>query len=135
MKLKNLKLTNWILVLVLIVGLTGCEPMRATQVSTAASDVASDSASTNTDYLRVAKLDLPGLYCQSCALNVEETLKGMDGVVDANVDFEAKKGSIVYDNTVTSAEEFVKNAFIQSYNGEVIVDQEYTPEYLQPDDS
>ena len=132
MKLENLKLTNWILVVVLIIGFAGCATMQDTQVNTAAtSDVASDSITINTESLRVTKLNLPGMYCQSCAWSVEEQLRGLNGVVSVNVDFEVKKGSIVYDKMVISAEEFVKNAFIQSYNGQIINDQEYTPEYLQ----
>ena len=134
MKLENLKLTNWILAIVLIIGLTGCATMQTSQVSTVpTSDVASDSVVINSESLRVTKLDLPGMYCQSCVLSVEEQLRRLNGVVDVNMDFEVKKGYVIYDKTLISAEEFVKNAFIQSYNGQIIGDQVYTPEYLPLD--
>ena len=77
--------------------------------------------------LRVATLELPGLFCSACAWSSENTLKGIPGVVDANVDIGVKKGTVLYDPNVVSKEQLVEPDLIQSYEGSVVDDQKYIP--------
>lgn len=64
-------------------------------------------------------LKLPGLFCQGCAYSAENALKGIEGVVDANVDFGTKSGVVVYNPSTVSQEAILSNRVIQAYGGYV----------------
>ena len=78
--------------------------------------------------LRVAEIELPGLYCAGCSESSEYTFKGMNGVVDAKVDLSTKKGTVIYDSNVISKEQLVDHGLIQMYDGQIGNDQEYIRE-------
>ncbi|HCS79286.1 TPA: heavy metal translocating P-type ATPase [Patescibacteria group bacterium] len=48
------------------------------------------------------KLSLTGMHCASCAGLIERSLKKVNGVKEANVNFAAEKASVVFDETQTS---------------------------------
>ena len=75
--------------------------------------------------LRLATVELPGLFCAACAFSSEDTLKKLPGVVDANVDIGVKKGTILYDPSIIAKEQLVEPGLIKAYEGKVIDDQPY----------
>jgi copper chaperone CopZ len=79
----------------------------------------------NGQELRVATVELPGLFCASCAWSSENTIKGIPGVVDANVDIKVKKGTVLYDPNIVSSEQLVEPELIQSYEGKIVNDEPY----------
>ncbi len=53
---------------------------------------------------KVTTLHIEGMTCGSCATAVKHVLKGLDGVKDAQVSFEEKKGVVSYDSTKLTPE-------------------------------
>jgi Cu+-exporting ATPase len=47
--------------------------------------------------MKKTNLDIQGMHCGSCAILIEHTLKKMDGVQDANVNFSAEKATVTRD--------------------------------------
>ncbi|MFQ6066612.1 MAG: cation transporter [bacterium] len=82
---------------------------------------------TDSESLRVAEIELPGMFCPSCAWSAESAFKGMDGVVDAKVDFGTKKGTVIYESSTITKEELIQDGLIQAYDGKVLNDQKYSP--------
>ncbi len=44
-----------------------------------------------------AEIKISGMHCASCALNVEKTLQGLEGVEEAQVNFGTEKATVEYD--------------------------------------
>ena len=65
-------------------------------------------------------LALPGLFCEGCAYSSQSALKGIPGVIDAEVSFDDKSGTVVYDPNLVTPEEIVSNGLIQAYEGRII---------------
>ncbi|MEK6886347.1 MAG: heavy metal translocating P-type ATPase [Nanoarchaeota archaeon] len=55
-----------------------------------------------------AAIDIEGMHCASCAMNIERSLKKTPGVKSANVNLLVKKGYVEIDDSVT--EDVLKNA-------------------------
>ena len=65
------------------------------------------SSSDASDVRRRATIVIPveGMACESCAERIEKTLRSLDGVVEAKVDFGAEHARIAYDaERVTSVQ-------------------------------
>ena len=75
--------------------------------------------------LRVATVELPGMFCAACAWSAGNTIKEIPGVVDANVDISVKSGTVIYDPKIVSKEQLVEPGLIQSYEGKVVNDEPY----------
>ena len=75
--------------------------------------------------LRQATVELPGMFCAACAWSSENTIKGIPGVVDANIDIGVKKGTVIYDPSIVTKEQLVEPGLIKAYEGKVIDDQPY----------
>ncbi len=43
------------------------------------------------------KLDIEGMHCGGCATGIQMLTEGMDGVTASFVDYDAKKGTVEYD--------------------------------------
>jgi len=56
---------------------------------------------------RVATLHIEGMTCGSCATAVRRVLSKIDGVKDAQVSFEEKKGVVTYDAARVNPEKIV----------------------------
>ena len=110
----KMKVSTALLALILLVA--GCSTQPTTNPATSSID---------NENLRVAEIDLPGMFCQSCAQNSETTLRNMPGVVDANVDIRTKKGRVIYDPSAISKEQLVQEGLIQAYDGKITRDAEY----------
>ncbi|MGC9336137.1 MAG: copper ion binding protein, partial [Anaerolineae bacterium] len=53
-------------------------------------------------------LPITGMTCANCALSVERSLKKVDGVSEAGVNFATERASVVYDPTVLKTRDLVK---------------------------
>ena len=73
----------------------------------------------NGNYATV-NLALPGLFCSGCAYSSQNALKGIPGVVDAQISFDDKGGTVVYDPDLVTPEEIVANGLIQDYGGKIV---------------
>ena len=67
----------------------------------------------------LVNLSLSGMHCASCALLIEKSLKEVDGVIEANVNFAAEKASIFYDETKLKAEDLIKAVGKAGYKAEI----------------
>lgn len=72
-----------------------------------------------TEGMETLDLELPGLFCEGCAYSAQNALKGVNGVADAKVSFEAKKGTVVYDPNKVSPDEILANDLIKAYGGKI----------------
>jgi copper chaperone CopZ len=107
----------WIFLVIFLSGCTGQNDEPDTQANITATS----------ENMRIVEISLSGMYCQSCAKNAEIAFRGMDGVFDATVDIETKKGVVVYESVVTSKEQLIQNPVIQAYDGKILSDQKYIP--------
>jgi len=98
--------------------ITGCMGQKQTE------NTVINQLSINQD-LRIAEIDLPGMFCFSCAYSAKRTFKGMDGVIEATVDSDTKKGKVIYDAKIIRKEELIERRLIQAYEGKIINDQQY----------
>jgi len=53
-------------------------------------------------------LNIEGMHCGSCAVGIQMLTSQMDGVIQAQVDYETKKGSFEFDPAKTNKEKIVK---------------------------
>ena len=65
-------------------------------------------------------LALPGLFCSGCAYSSQNALKGIPGVIDAEISLDDKSGKVVYDPNLVTPKEIVSNGIIQGYGGEIV---------------
>ena len=115
--MKQKTLLQGIVALLLVFTLMGCTPVPQQNIGT----------TINGDNLRVAEIDLPGMFCAACAQSSKTTFEGMPGVVQASVDIKTKKGKVIYDPDLVSKEQLVQDGLIQAYDGKILNDQSYTP--------
>lgn len=64
------------------------------------------------------QIKITGMTCASCASRVENSLKGMEGVLGASVNFASEKASVVYDPSITSLERMIKTVKDTGYGVE-----------------
>jgi Cu+-exporting ATPase len=64
-------------------------------------------------------LSIEGMHCASCAARVTRTLVQTPGVSDANVNFAAAKGTVVFDPAVTSVDALISLIHSIGYNAHV----------------
>ncbi len=57
---------------------------------------------------KVTTLHIKGMSCGACATAVKRVLKGVDGVKDAQVSFEEKKGVVTYDPAKVTPEKIAQ---------------------------
>lgn len=118
MKMKSIVTYIGALLIVLVLLVVGCADQKAP-----AND--SSNPSLNNESLRIAEIALPGMFCQACAMNAEITFKGIKGVVDSKVDIKTKRGTVIYDASITSKEQLMQGALIQAYDGSIVRDESY----------
>ncbi|MGE5553512.1 MAG: heavy-metal-associated domain-containing protein [Betaproteobacteria bacterium] len=51
-------------------------------------------------------LNVEGMTCMHCAMTVQKALKGISGVIDAEVDLTHKKATVTYDPAQANIEVF-----------------------------
>ncbi len=54
------------------------------------------------------ELDISGMHCASCAQMIEKSLRGLDGVADANVNFATEEATVEYDSDVATRDDLVQ---------------------------
>ncbi|NLE44945.1 MAG: copper-translocating P-type ATPase [Chloroflexi bacterium] len=55
-----------------------------------------------------ANVPITGMHCANCAFTVERSLKRLDGVADASVNYATEKASLVFDPTLVSSAKIVE---------------------------
>jgi len=105
-----------IVALLLVITLVGCTPVQQQD----------SSKSIVGDNLRVAEVELPGMFCASCAKSSKSAFEGIDGVVQATIDFKTKKGTVIYDPSVVSKEQLLQDGLLQAYDCKIINDKPFT---------
>jgi Cu+-exporting ATPase len=64
-------------------------------------------------------LDIEGMHCSSCAAIIEKSIRKVDGVKEANVNFAAEKASILVDESVAEKETLIKAVERAGYKASV----------------
>ncbi len=54
------------------------------------------------------ELNISGMHCAGCAAGIEGTLRGVDGIITASVNFATSKGYFEYDTSKISKEEIIE---------------------------
>jgi P-type Cu+ transporter len=62
-----------------------------------------------------AEIKISGMHCASCALNIEKSLQGMQGVEDAQVNFGTEKATVNYDPKKLKLQELEKKVEDSGY--------------------
>ena len=122
----KMKFEFWALALAIgfVILLSGCGAQDQTGIESVGV-VPSSVFDSKTLIVRVAEIDLPGMFCAGCAQSSESVFEGMVGVVDARVDIQAKRGVVVYDPSVISKDQLVQDGLIAAYGGKILSDMEY----------
>ncbi len=55
-----------------------------------------------------AKFKVDGMHCDSCAVNIRETLEDTAGVKQANVDFSGKTAVVEFDDQTVQQQTLIK---------------------------
>ncbi len=61
------------------------------------------------------KLDIVGMHCGGCATGIQMLTEGMDGVSSSFVDYDAKKGTIEYDEAKIKPDAIIKEIATLGY--------------------
>jgi copper chaperone CopZ len=56
----------------------------------------------------VIELQIGGMHCAGCAAGIEGTLKGLNGIIEAKVNFATSKGLIKYDPSKMTKEKIIE---------------------------
>lgn len=64
-------------------------------------------------------LDIEGMHCSSCAAIIEKSLKKVNGVKEANVNFAAEKASVLVDTLVADNESLIKAVENSGYKASI----------------
>lgn len=63
------------------------------------------SAAASSSEERIQTFAIENMTCAACPITVKKAMSGVDGVRAVNVDFDAKTATVVYDPSVTTADE------------------------------
>ncbi|MFU2158569.1 heavy metal translocating P-type ATPase [Caldisericum sp. AR60] len=74
--------------------------------------------------IKTKTLDVKGMHCASCAVNVKKAIEKSDGIIDVNVNIATNKATIIYDPTKTKFEEVLKNVERIGYSLNEEIDQQ-----------
>ncbi len=66
------------------------------------------------------KLTVEGMTCQGCVRSVEKKLSNVPGVASARVDLEAKRATVAYDSTRTTAEQMIAAVEQIGFNASIV---------------
>lgn len=55
-----------------------------------------------------AEFNIEGMHCDSCAVDIKETLEEMAGVQEANITFKGKTASVDFDGEVVQQSTLIK---------------------------
>lgn len=73
-------------------------------------------------------LNISGMHCASCASNIEAALKGLKGVVRAQVNFASEKAYIEFEPEIINAEALISVIKKTGYEGSVVQDGSFDRE-------
>lgn len=59
--------------------------------------------------VKTTTLEVKGMHCASCAVNVKKAIESSDGIIDANVNIATNKATITYDPSIVNLEVVLKN--------------------------
>ena len=130
MKTNTVKQVRGPIVIALIILVSGCvnkNVMESNTTDNPEANKVSGNPEANAENLRVAVIELPGMFCPACAKSSVSAFKRMGGVVDAKVDIKSKSGTVIYNASIISKEQLVNNGVIQAYDGRILSDREYSP--------
>lgn len=91
-------------------------PLQSTPVQSSASTVSNTKNSTN----QRVSLSLSGMHCASCAGLIEKSIKKVNGVQKASVNFAAEKAIIDYDQSLANTDQLVAAVKKAGYTAEVV---------------
>ena len=77
--------------------------------------------------MKNVNISLYGMHCSSCARIIEQSLKKVPGVKQANVNFAAEKAVVIYDESQVQTNELIKVVISAGYKAELVnsKDSEY----------
>jgi Cu+-exporting ATPase len=58
--------------------------------------------------LKTDTLNLSGLHCTSCAVNIDLTLEDIPGVINSKTSYQKSETTVSYDSTKTNSEKIAK---------------------------
>ncbi len=68
------------------------------------------------------ELNVSGMHCAGCAAGIEGTLKGLEGIISASVNFATSKAYVEYDPAKISKEDIVSKIKELGYDASVDVE-------------
>lgn len=116
-----------ILIILILSAITFAGMMLERNVPSGNSKAAVVLSSTNGQKLRKAELVIEGMWCASCAVGAEYSLKAIDGVADVYIGFTDDldgEGWVVYENGKVTEEQIIRA--IEPYKATIVSDAVYT---------
>ncbi len=68
------------------------------------------------------ELNVSGMHCAGCAAGIEGTLKGLDGIVSASVNFATSKANVEFNPSKISKEEIINKIKELGYDASLDVE-------------
>lgn len=106
--MKNIIITT---IIIAVAGLIGFSLITKQTTTKSELEVKTNNLEINQqqqEKLRQATLKIDGMFCVSCATGAEYALKEKEGVVDASVDYDNEKGSVIYNPQKISKDEIIQ---------------------------
>ena len=69
-------------------------------------------------------LSVPGMTCPSCPYTIQQSLKKLDGIIQADVNFADKKAVVLYDANKVTVEQMIQATARVGYPSKVLATQE-----------
>jgi len=81
------------------------------------------SINTSSSSEEVLELQIGGMHCAGCAAGIEGTLKGLDGVLEAKVNFATSKGLFKYNPAKITKEQIIAKINELGYSASQAVEE------------
>jgi len=71
----------------------------------------------------ILELDISGMHCAGCSAGIEGTVKAMDGIIDAKVNFATGKGIFKFDPSKVSPQDIISKIQELGYSASANVEE------------
>lgn len=74
-----------------------------------------DTATTQATALQTVTLDVPGMTCSFCPITIRKALSKVDGVIEAEAEYETKTATVTFDPSKTNVDTLIKTTAEAGY--------------------
>jgi copper ion binding protein len=96
-----------VMAIISVLFVAGCTQQSLEVMNTQKAPMLSQSVQSSTPEIKTTSLSITGMTCDMCVANVTGRLKGVDGVISANVSLTERRAVVSYDPSKTNIDELI----------------------------